>query len=137
LIGEPLLHTHAAIGASNAPLTVVLQSGGRRAGIIRITAGSVLFAVRTSSGFESSAVFVRNVLDDVTLTGTVIDGNDAPIANASVRVQVNATDPFAPLHIHHAPVGVAVSVIPAGNGSLTVVVELFNIPEPTFFSSIA
>lgn len=136
MIGEPLLHDPAIIGANNAPLIVVLQSGGRSVGIIWITAGSVLFAVRTSSGFESSVVFVRYVVDDVTLTGTVIVGNDAPIANVSVRVQANATDPLAPLHIHHAPVGVAVSVIPAGNGSLTVVVEIFNIPEPTFWIAI-
>lgn len=59
LIGEPLLQTPAVIGADNAPLTVLLHTGGKSVGTICITAGSVLFAVNTSRGFVSSAVFVR------------------------------------------------------------------------------
>jgi hypothetical protein len=105
-------------------------------GIICITAGSVLLAVITSLGLDNSAVLVRNVLLDDTLTATAIVGNDAPIASASVRVQVNEVDPLAPVHNHHAPTGVAVNVTHAGRGSMIVVVELTRFPEPAFRVSI-
>jgi hypothetical protein len=117
-------------------LTVIELHAGVDTGTIRITAGSVLFEVMTSFGFESSAVLVRYVVEDETLTGTLIVGNEAPIARVCVRVQTNEVDPFAPEHVHPAPVGVAVSVTPAGSGSLTVVVEFTSPPEPTFLISI-
>lgn len=136
LIGVPLLHTHAVIGASRAPLIVELQTGGSNTGRIRITAGSVLLAVRTSFGLLTSAVFVRNVLLEVTRTGTVIVGNEAPIASASKRVQLNMVAPLAPIQDHPGPVGLPVNVTQAGSGSVTVVVDATSAPEPAFLTSI-
>ncbi len=75
---------------------------------------------------------MRYVLEDVTSTGTIIVGNDAPTTRELVREQVNEVEPLLPVHDHHAPVGVEVNVTPAGNGSVTVVVELVRFPEPTF-----
>jgi hypothetical protein len=65
----------------------------------------------------------------------LIVGNDAPTARGSVLVQENEIAPVAPLHIQPVPAGVAVRVIPAGNGSFTVVVEILSAPEPTFLIS--
>lgn len=136
MIGVPLLHTQATIGASNAPLTVELQTGGSSTGRIRITAGSVLLAVRTSFGLATSAVFVKNVLLDVTRTGTVIVGNEAPIASPSKRVQLNIVDPLAPIQDHPDPVGLPVNVTQAGSGSVIVVADATSAPEPAFLTSI-
>ena len=69
-------------------------------------------------------------------TGTVIVGNDAPVASASVLVQENETPPLIPLQVQPVPTGFAVRVIPAGNGSFTVVVDRLSDPEPTFLISI-
>ncbi len=124
---------------ASAPLTNFLIERSKLFegdGIICITAGSVLLAVITSLGLDNSAVLVRKVLLDDTLTATAMVGNDAPIASASVRVQVNEVDPLAPLHNHHAPTGVAVNVTHAGRGSMIVVVELTRFPEPAFRVSI-
>lgn len=136
LIGVPLLHTQAVIGASSAPLIVELHSGGNGTGIIRITAGSVLFAVNTSFGLLTSAVLVKNVLLEVTRTGTVIVGKLAPGASTSDRVHPNEIDQLAPLHVQPIPVGTPISVTPAGSGSLTVVRDATSHPVPTFVTFI-
>ena len=95
----------------------------------------MLLAVSTSFGFVTSAVLVKNVLLEVTRTGTVISGNEAPIARLSRRLQLNVVDQLAPIQVQPFPVGFPVKVTPAGSGSTIVVTELVSPPDPAFFTS--
>lgn len=116
-------------------IVIELQAGDVT-GMISITAGSVLFEVITSFGLDTVAVLVRYVVEEVTRTGTVIVGNDAPIASASVRLQLNEVDQLDPVQDQPAPLGVAVRLTQAGSGSVTVVSELTSAHDPTFLTSI-
>lgn len=107
-----------------------LQVGVGGTASVMIFAGLVLFPPLVASsicpGLRTRAIFVRvchaGVLAESS-AGAIISGNREPAARVSVRVHSNP--PVMKRQLHQLPLGVAVSVTPAGiEVSRTVVVPL-------------
>jgi len=88
--------------------------------------------VTVSFGLLTVAVLGRYVGELLTVTGTVIVGKKLHTASQSLRVHVQDTAHTLPVQLHHAPVGVLLSVTHAGSGSDTVVRDATRGPVHTF-----